>query len=83
MANIKAMKSLYRTVSVVLKVGRKSDPGITDGLREYDGQCRKIDSVNFVSDGKTIRHYFTLKGVVSDKGIPYAISEDWIREARS
>lgn len=49
------------------------------GLRRWDG-CKFVISKAVV---KTNRHYYELKACKSEKGIPYAIAEDWLTLVRS
>ena len=69
---------------VVVTFDAPGDVGITDGLRHYQDRIFRISRAKtFQGSNVTTRGtYYELKGCVSDKGIPYAVTMDWIRPIR-
>ena len=66
---------------VLLTLGSGGFVGMTQGLLKYKGRKFRIKSVHHVQ-GQTKTNcgiYYELKGCVTEYGIPYAITPDWIR----
>ena len=64
---------------VLLTLDPPGPVGITEGLLQYqDMRFRISKSKSFKGKGS----YYELKGCVSDEGIPYAITGDWMRPIR-
>lgn len=67
---------------VLLTLDSPGPVGITDGLKRYQDMRFRISRIkSFAGNGGTNTRgtYYELKGCVSDEGIPYAVTEDWIR----
>lgn len=69
---------------VLLTLDSPGPAGITEGLKHYQDMRFRISRVRTIQGGKTVTRgtYYELKGCVSDEGIPYAVTEDWIRPIR-
>ena len=80
------MREFHIGQLVVLTLDSPGTVGITDGLREFKDKIFPVASYKTVMpDHKkpsTRCSYYTLKGVETKYGIPYAITEDWIVPAR-
>jgi hypothetical protein len=78
------MREFHTGQLVVLTLDSPGPVGITDGLRHYQDRIFRISRAKtFQSSNVTTRGtYYELKGCVSDKGIPYAVTMDWIRPIR-
>ena len=71
---------------VLLTLDSPGDLGITDGLKRYKDRRFRISRVGTIAP-KTGSPwyrgiYYELDGCVSEKGVPYAITEDWIQPIR-
>lgn len=77
------MKELSVGDPVLLTLDSIGPVGITDGLRAYkDRRFRISKIVRIIPHSKTAGCrgvYYELKGCVSDKGVPYGITADWIK----
>ena len=64
--------------------GRKE--GVTPGLEAYKDRRFRISKIKLVAPGSGSPWYrgiyYELDGCVSDKGVPYSITEDWIEPIR-
>lgn len=66
---------------VLLHLNSPGSVGITPGLKKYKGKefkIRRRRDVNVQSKSGTYIHYYELDGCVSDAGVPFGVTEDWI-----
>ena len=80
------MRSYQTGDLVLLTLDRPGTVGITHGLKELKDRKFRISKIKAINpSGKAAGcrgFYFELKGCESEKGIPYAITEDWIMPMR-
>lgn len=71
--------------NVILTLDSPGPVGITDGLRAYQGQSFMVRRIKMIMpDNKQSGCrgiYYELSGCVSKKGVPYGITEDWLKPA--
>ena len=68
---------------VLLTLDSPGDLGITNGLKRYKDRRFRISRVGTIAP-KTGSPciYYELDGCVSEKGVPYSVTEDWIQPIR-
>ena len=75
------MRELHVGDPVLLTLDSPGPVGITDGLRAYKDRRFRISRIkSFAGDGRSQTRgvYYELKGCVSEHGVPYGVTIDWI-----
>lgn len=71
---------------VLLTLDSPGEVGITKGLADYKERKFRISKVKTIipknKSAGSRATYYELKGCVSEAGIPYAITQDWIQPMR-
>ena len=71
---------------VLLTLDCPGDHGMTNGLKKFKDRRFRISKVGMIAPGNGSPWYrgiyYELDGCKSDKGVPYAITEDWIQPVR-
>lgn len=66
---------------VLLTLDSPGPVGITEGLKHYQDMRFRISRIkSFAGDGRSQTRgvYYELKGCVSEHGVPYGVTIDWI-----
>lgn len=71
---------------VLLTLGSVGEVGIVPGLAEYKERKFRISKVKTIipknKSAGSRATYYELKGCVSEAGIPYAVTQDWVQPMR-
>lgn len=78
------MRELKVGDPVLLTLNSAGKVGITDGMLKYKDRRFRISRVVRLGTGMGYMRdeYFELEGCVSDKGVPYGITPDWLMPIR-
>lgn len=63
---------------VLLHLDSPGSVGITPGLKKYKGKEFRISRRRDIQGKSIYVHYYELKGCVSDAGVPFGVTEDWM-----